>query len=228
MAELVGRNVRPNSSLPAALAASIASQGEIIPFEPGQQIIFGGEHDQSVYLIKRGTIQFSLLSPQGKEVILRDMSEGDFFGESASLTDLRRSANAVALTFGALARLNGSEFMAILKKDPTVSVWLAELLAHRVLDLTAKVFELATLPVAARLQLELIRLAEKAKKTTEGLLVVTMPTHSDIAAKIGTHREAVTRELNLLSKEGIITKREKGLEIPSLPRLRACYARFTA
>ena len=45
------------------------------------------------------------------------------------------------------------------------------------------------------------------------------PTHADIAARVSTHREAVTRELAVLEKGGILTRGRGSLEITDVARL---------
>ena len=45
------------------------------------------------------------------------------------------------------------------------------------------------------------------------------PTHAELANRIGTHREAVTRELGVLSERGIIRYGRRSLMILDLARL---------
>ena len=46
-----------------------------------------------------------------------------------------------------------------------------------------------------------------------------MPTHVQIANRINTHREAVTRELNELTRLGLIEKDKRTLTVPDLEAL---------
>ena len=45
------------------------------------------------------------------------------------------------------------------------------------------------------------------------------PRHADIASRVSTHREAVTREMNVLARAGIIRQERDALHILDLPRL---------
>ena len=45
------------------------------------------------------------------------------------------------------------------------------------------------------------------------------PTHVEIASRVSTHREAVTRELNRLSRIGIIERRGGPLLVKDVDRL---------
>jgi predicted transcriptional regulator len=48
---------------------------------------------------------------------------------------------------------------------------------------------------------------------------VPAPTHVEIASRVSTHREAVTRELNRLSRIGIIERRGGTLMVKDVTRL---------
>jgi CRP-like cAMP-binding protein len=50
------------------------------------------------------------------------------------------------------------------------------------------------------------------------------PTHAEIATLVGTHREAVTRELNELARLGVLEKRRGKLLIRDMKRLSALFA----
>ncbi len=45
------------------------------------------------------------------------------------------------------------------------------------------------------------------------------PTHSEIANRVNTHREAVTKELNELSRMGLIEQNLRVLKVTSVTRL---------
>ena len=45
------------------------------------------------------------------------------------------------------------------------------------------------------------------------------PTHADIASRVSTHREAVTRELNHLAQIGLLERRTGALVITDVPGL---------
>lgn len=192
----------------------------------GQIVLSEGSETNEVYLIRDGTVQISLISPHGREVILREMGPDRIFGEIAAIDGLPRSANVIALEDSLLASMRGDEFLEFLGGGPQAGLWMSQLLAQRIRDLTERAFELATLPVAGRVQRELLRLAAEGGGTGDRVQIARMPTHADLAARIGTHREAVTRELNLLAGEGILHQSGRTAEILSIARLQALYDRI--
>jgi CRP-like cAMP-binding protein len=86
---------------------------------------------------------------------------------------------------------------------------LLEHLVRELRELTTRVFEFSTLAVRYRIQAEVLRLASLAPREGKSALIAPAPTHAEIASRVSTHREAVTRELNRLSRIGII-ERQKG------------------
>jgi Crp-like helix-turn-helix domain len=62
------------------------------------------------------------------------------------------------------------------------------------------------LAVNNRIQAQVLRLANLAPQEGKSARIVPAPTHFEIASRIGTHREAVTRELSRLSPIGIIER----------------------
>ena len=70
-----------------------------------------------------------------------------------------------------------------------------------------------------RIQAEVLRLANLAKRIGRSAHIVPAPTHVEIASRVGTHREAVTRELNRLTRMGIIQRQGDALLITDVNRL---------
>ena len=215
------------ATLPAALSDALLARARHMPVRRGQIVIAAETQSIDVFLIVSGRVQISLLSSHGRETILREMGPGRIFGELAAIDGHRRSANVVALENGVLAVLSGAEFRNFLSNVPEAGFWMAQQLTGRVRNLTEKVFEMATMPVSHRLQSELARLAADAGVCEDRSVIPHVPTHADLAARIGTHREAVTRELGLLASEGIVTQTGRTLTINSVGRLQTLRERTT-
>lgn len=212
--------------LPPDLREAYLERARLMKVRRGQIIMAEGGEASEVYLVRAGRVQVSLFSPHGREVILRDLGENWIFGETAAIDGFPRSANIVALEESLLAVLRGDDFLEFLKTVPGAGLWMSQMLVGRIRDLTARAFELATLPVAARLHGEILRLALETGVDGDYVMIRQMPKHADLAARIGTHREAVTRELNLLAGEGILRQVGRNVEVLSVARLRALYDRY--
>lgn len=213
--------------LPADLRDVLLVRARQMAVRRGQIIIADETQSTDVFLIISGRVQFSLLSPHGRETILRKMGPGRIFGELAAIDGHPRSVNAVALENGTLAVLSGAEFLDFLANVPGAGLWMTQQLAARVRYLTERVFEMATMPVSHRLQSEIARLAADAGVSEDRSVIAQVPTHAELASRIGTHREAVSRELGLLAREGIVTQSGRTLTINSVARLQAVRERTT-
>ncbi|HEY9548479.1 MAG TPA: helix-turn-helix domain-containing protein, partial [Kiloniellaceae bacterium] len=66
---------------------------------------------------------------------------------------------------------------------------------------------------------ELLRLAREGEHEGKSARISPAPTHADIASRISTHREAVTRELNDLTKSGLLTRDGRTLIISDVEEL---------
>ncbi len=92
-------------------------------------------------------------------------------------------------------------------------------LAGSVRGLTERVFEFSALAVRNRVHAELLRLARNHMTGENTSKIQPAPTHAELASRISTHREAVTRELNRLSKDGLIERQASSLVIHDVERL---------
>ncbi|HEY8276660.1 MAG TPA: helix-turn-helix domain-containing protein, partial [Methyloceanibacter sp.] len=77
------------------------------------------------------------------------------------------------------------------------------------------------------IQAELLRLANLAPQEGNSARVASAPTHSEIASRISTHREAVTRELNRLARLGLIERKGNALVVKDVRRLAAMVHEIT-
>jgi len=213
------------TGLPPDLQERFLQRATLVHVRARQIILAEGSDSDDVYLIRRGRVQVSIFSPNGRETILREMGPGRLIGELAALLGERRSASVVAIDSTEFARISAAAFRDFLAVEPGAGLWIAQQLAARVKNLTTKTREFATMPIGHRVQSELLRLAMHAGIREDAGLIPALPTHADFAARIGTHREAVTRELGLLAREGIITQSGRTLKILSVSKMMAVAAR---
>ena len=73
-------------------------------------------------------------------------------------------------------------------------------LVTKIRGLTTRIYEFSTLAVSNRIQAELLRLATLGTRDGMGARIAPTPTHTEIASRVSTHREAVAREFTRLSR----------------------------
>jgi CRP-like cAMP-binding protein len=118
-----------------------------------------------------------------------------------------------------IGSVSAETFRTILQEFPAVSMAMLTYLTGMVRSLSERIFEFSTLAVKNRIHSELLRLAREGQHEGKCARISPAPTHADIAARISTHREAVTRELNDLTKSGLIQRDGRTLIISDIDEL---------
>ena len=192
---------------PPELGARLRPHVRVIRRRRGETILGSGTLSTEVYFLLSGRAQAVLLSEGGREVILGTVFQGALVGELAAIDTRPRSVSIIALTDCALATIPGRDFREALAEVPGAGLWIAERLARQVRSLTDRVFELHVLPVRTRLHCELLRLCVAAGCAGGTCTIDPAPNQPQLAAQIGSHREAVSREMSYLAGEGILEQR---------------------
>jgi CRP-like cAMP-binding protein len=174
----------------------------------GQTILQHCDAGDDVYFVVRGSVCAIYHSASGREVRFDDFSAGEIFGEIAAIDGAPRMADVVAVTDTLVAAMSAALFNEVLRRHDTVCVALLRRLTTITRAMSQRVIEFSTLPVRSRVHAELLRLARvDADDPRETAVIAPAPTHAEIASRISTHREAVTRELSALTRSGLIERR---------------------
>ena len=190
------------------------SDKAIVRRHPPQDELLNFLDDTSdVYFVLEGRLRVTLYSHDGKETIFRDIAEGEVFGELAAIDGRPRSANVVALSECLVATMTSASFQSLVTTNPTVCMALMQHLTRQVRTLTERVYQLGTWTVRYRLFAELLKLGRYGQAGSEEIVIRDFPTHGEIASRISTHREAVSKELSQLTKAGVIRQQGRTLVI---------------
>lgn len=191
-------------------------------YEAGEEIVRYHDNSNSVFLVMQGEVRVNYNSISGKEVILCDLAVGEIFGELTAIDGQSRSANVVARTSTLLASISSSVFQELIFSNRQIAAAILQRLTGQIRRLTERVFESDTLKVPNRIRAKLLYLAKtQATISNNKAIISAVPTHVELACLIGTHREAVTRELNELEAENIIMimRKEDAIHILDVARL---------
>lgn len=185
-----------------------------------QQILSSDDPNTDVFFVVQGAVLARSFSLEGKEVSYNDIGQGGIFGEFSAIDGKPRSASIDTIDECLIARMTSDEFRQLLTKNSALGLRLAELLVAKTRALTQRIFEYGTLPVRERIQRELLRFCEGSAARSNQIVIDPAPTHYEIATRIATHREAVSRELNLLAINEIIKIDRRRIKILDIDRLR--------
>ena len=93
---------------------------------PGERIIRKGDRADAAFFISSGSVEVDV---EGGEPIR--LGAGEFFGEMALLSGMRRSADVTAIDYSQLLALNQREFRRFLAKYPSLRARIDEVAAQR-------------------------------------------------------------------------------------------------
>ncbi|MFA6108373.1 MAG: Crp/Fnr family transcriptional regulator [Candidatus Latescibacterota bacterium] len=177
-------------------------------------IILAEEEGDTLFIIRRGQVKVSIVSEDGREVILSLLGPGAVFGELSLLDGKPRSANVIATEETELVMLRRADFVQLIYRVPRIATALLAELASRLRKTDRQIEGLALLDVTGRISETLLQLAgERGVETPEGVVIQQRPTHQDLANMSGTTRETVSRVLKRLESQGYIACRGRAITI---------------
>jgi CRP/FNR family transcriptional regulator, cyclic AMP receptor protein len=186
----------------------------------GSWIVGQTGNDREVYFIMTGRLR-AVLNGVRQDVIFSDMDAGSFFGELAAFDGAPRAASVFAVTDSVVAKMPASIFVETMFSHRPLGEAVISILVERVRAMSRRVGELGALDVRSRVHAELLRLARPDRDDPRRAVIVTPPNQSELAARINTRRETVSRELNAMEREGLIERRRGAIVIKDALRLSA-------
>ena len=174
-------------------------------------VVFYADESGDVFcLIQAGQVKVTMISPEGKEIILSLMGPGEFFGEMALLDDEPRSATVVATEPLELVTIWRKDFLQLLSENFDITKKVLAQISRRLRSASSRIESLATMDVYGRLARFFLDMArDSGKMLDNGYVAVTRPTHQAIANMIGTSRETVSRLIHDLMKQNLLLSEGK-------------------
>ena len=145
---------------------SLLQKVQVRTFPKDTFICREGEAGDCLFVIIRGEAEVCKRAPRNKEVWIRNLKEGDFFGEFGFFTDQKRHATVRSLTECEALEISRSELNEIMKAYPRVKEVLWKLYRQRVLD-TFFAFSPLFSPLSPKERKEVLK-RFRLKKAPEG------------------------------------------------------------
>jgi CRP/FNR family transcriptional regulator, cyclic AMP receptor protein len=188
-------------------------------FEAGEQLVQYQDPSTEGLLLTAGKLRVIVYSLEGKAVQFTDLKPGAMSGKIAAIDRAVRSAGVEAIETSTVASLTADQFEELLLREPRVAVATLKHVAAEGRRLSERVVEFSTLVVQNGIQAELVRLAGDVGRDSGDALLSPAPSLADIAERISTHREAVSRELSRLASMGLLRREGANLRIVDVARL---------
>jgi uncharacterized membrane protein len=88
----------------------------------GTSLFRAGELGDAMYLIQSGRVRIAVHDAEGKEIVLAELAQGDFFGEMAIIDGKQRSADAAVIEDAHLSVLSRENFLRFINSNPGVAL----------------------------------------------------------------------------------------------------------
>ena len=116
------RSVPLFASLHDQPAHELATFLEIRDVPGGTPLFRAGDQGDAMYLIQSGRVRIAVSDEDGKEIVLAELAQGDFFGEMAIIDGKQRSADATVIEDARLSVLSREDFLRFINSNPGVAL----------------------------------------------------------------------------------------------------------
>jgi CRP-like cAMP-binding protein len=189
-------------------------------FQKGETLFSEGEPATGFYLLASGAIKLCKVSPDGKEKVLHFVHPAETFAEAAFFGDGMYPAEARALEKGDTLFFPRDAFMGLLERNPRFSLNLIVSLSLLLRRFARQIEELTFSEVPVRLAAYLAELAAKKATVFQGKTYLDLDIKKgELASRLGTVSETLSRALKKLKDEGIIEVEGSRVIIYDMERL---------
>lgn len=186
--------------LPPAALRRVAAQAVVREVRRGQRVFEEGAPATGLFVVMDGRVRLVRVSRGGREQVLHAEGPGATLGEVPLLDGGGYVATAVATEPSRLLYLPRAAVLDACRRHPDVALGIIRVLARRVRTFAGLVEQLSLKDLTARTAGLLLAESRAAGRATFELGA----TRDEIAARLGTVRELVSRSLSRLREAGVI------------------------
>jgi CRP/FNR family transcriptional regulator len=209
-------------SLPAAELARLARRCRQRALERGEHAFDEGDACRELLVVAEGAVEMRQVSSRGREQVLHAEGAGATLGEAPLFDGQGYIASAVAVEPTRIVVIPKQAVLDLCRRHPAVALSMLEAMAKRVRRFAGLVEDLAFRQVTERLARHLEAGAAAAGgRVAQGTVVDLALTQEQLASRLGTVRELVSRALSQLERAGAIKRSRAGVVIRDPGRLAA-------
>lgn len=181
---------------PASAQALAALPHHQLP--PHAPLFRAGDAARGFVIVLSGRIEVMLTGPSGREILLYAVEPGQSCIQTTLglLGDEAYTGDASTVTEAEVVLIPKPLFLRLMDQDASFRAFVLQAFGTRMADLTRVLEQVAFGRVEVRLAALLLDRADGARVSA---------TQADLAARIGTAREVVTRKLDAFAREGWIS-----------------------
>jgi len=200
---MVAKKVATPDVLDDELLRAIAARGGVRTYPPNTVLVTEEDRSDALFIILAGRVKAYGSAEDGREIVYATQAVGEYFGEM-SIDGGPRSASVMTLESTTCAVVPGAEVREFLATHPDFALHLVKKLIRLARASTEHVKSLALEDVYGRIA----RLLRTLARDEDGVLMVPERlTQQDIAERVGSSREMVSRVFKPLLEGGYLEMR---------------------
>jgi CRP/FNR family cyclic AMP-dependent transcriptional regulator len=206
--------------LPPEEVERLALRSTSVSLEAGEAIALE-EDRETLLLLGSGWVRVHEPNGAGPDLTITMVEKGSVVGQGGFAVRLSRALRIEALRASTLLVLGWEDFEELVFRNPAVGIKTLRLLSERLAVCEGRLSEMVHKEVPARLAGLILRLGEyEGFVTSDGSRrIPTRYTHEQLASMVGSKREAVTRAMGRLRREGGVEVRNRYVHIVDIHAL---------
>ncbi len=203
------RRVPLFASLTPAEVEALAERTLERRFRPGEVLFHEGDPCYGVFLLGQGRVKIFKTSSSGREIMLAVESAPSSVAEVPLFDGGPYPATVSAMDEVVAYSVSKEDFRHVCRQHPEVALKVLAVVGGRLRQLVGVVEAVSFGSVRQRLARTLLEFSRQTGQTS-----YAMPaTHQELASRLGTVREVVSRNLSRFQAEGLIRINKKELRI---------------
>lgn len=188
--------------------------------QKGEMLFQKGDPAKGFYAVVSGQVKLAISSTEGQEKVVDILGPRQTFGEAVMFLDRRYPVFAQALTDALVLHISQKAVFDLLAQDPSFAPKLLAGLSIRLHGLVQDVESLSLRSSTQRLIGYLLQQCDEDVESV-GKVACELPTSKQtIASRLNLTPETFSRILHELSAAGLISVRQRRIEIHDVQRLR--------
>jgi len=197
--------------------ALIGERVTVHRYDAGMTIFSEENLCRELFIVKEGSVKLLKTARSGRQQLIGIERAGNSLSEIPIFDGGRYPVTAQTVEYTLLLRLEADHFRRICHQHPEVAWKVIAALGHRLRRMGSLIEELSFSTVRGRLVAHLLRTAEQyGRRTSRGVEFDLTENNEELATRLGTVRELVSRNLGRLHGEGWIEIQRRTVIIPDL------------
>ncbi len=171
----------------------------------GSSFFSEGDQAEAFFVLSKGRVKLTQLTPEGHQVVLRLIGPGDAFGGIGAFGEPAYPVSAEAVESSSALVWTSVTMRGLIETEPTIAVNAVRFVAGRLHDLQRRYRQALTERVERRVARAVLRLVHDAGRRVDDGVEITLPvSRQDIAEMTGTTLYTVSRLLSAWEERGIV------------------------